>query len=141
MLFDVAFLLYKIFISAVKTDTKLPYQYLNTELTICYAAWCVTLAISNPDVSFWWGVGGAANTRPEACASALRFWLRTRSSMFISKSSLCCEHAPWHTMSSQGAIFMATCELPWNCHEHMAYTKELHIIVCTAKSAYHPILR
>ena len=52
--------------------------------------------------------------------------LAPRSSMFIANLHFVVNYAPWHT--SQGAIFMATSEFPWKCHEHMAYTKEINMI-------------
>ena len=162
ILCDVVFLLYKNCISAVKNDAgvllqvcktpiSIPYQYLNTELTICYAARCVTLwPVINP-MWFFGGVGRGSQYKTWGLCISIAI-LAPTSSMFIANLHFVVNYAPRHI--SQGAIFMATSELPWKCYEHMAYTKEiimaaspmiqkccllfavqkLHIIFCTAKS-------
>ena len=64
ILCDVAFLLYQVCTSAVKTDTRALLCKTPASISkyrtgaICYAAWCVTLAIFKSGVSFWWGGGG-----------------------------------------------------------------------------------
>ena len=72
--------------------------------------------------------------------------LPPRSSMFIANLHFVVNNAPWRRHTSQEAIFMATSEVPWKCHEHMAYkrnkhgriTRDMEILLtfCSAKSAY-----